>query len=38
MHAKLLPQRLSPCLALLEALEEFVEEADYDGIDADAFG
>jgi hypothetical protein len=38
MQAKLLPQRLPPCLALLEACEELIEEADDYGIDADAFG
>jgi hypothetical protein len=38
MHAKLMPQRLSPCLALFEVLEELVEEAHDNGVDADAFG
>ena len=38
MHAKLLPQFLSQCLALLESLEELIKDADDDGIDADAFG
>ena len=38
MHTKLLLQRLSPRLALLETHEELIEEADDDSIDADAFG
>ena len=38
MQAKLLLQFFSLCLALLEALEELIKEADDDGIDADAFG
>jgi len=36
--AKLKPQFFSQRLALLEAREELVEEADDDGVDADAFG
>lgn len=38
MRAKLQSQFLSQRLALLEASEELVEEADDDGVDADAFG
>jgi len=38
MRTKLEPQFLSERLALLEACEELVEEADDDGIDAHAFG
>jgi len=38
MQAKFLPQFLSQCTALLEALEKLVQHADNDGIDADPFG
>ena len=38
MQAKFLPQFLSQCTTLLEALEKLVQHADNDGIDADAFG
>jgi len=38
MRANLQPQLFSQRLALLEALEELIEDADNDGIDADAFG
>jgi len=38
MQAKLLPQPIAPCLALFEAREELVKEADDNRIDADALG
>ena len=38
MGAKLQPQFFSQRLALLEAREELVEEADDDCVDTDAFG
>ena len=38
MRTKLQPQFLAQRLTFFEASEEFVEEADYDCVDADAFG
>jgi hypothetical protein len=38
MQAKFLPQPLAQRLAFLEACEELIEEADDNGVDADAFG
>jgi len=37
MRTNLQPQFFSERLALFEVLEEFIENADNDGIDADAF-
>jgi len=37
MRTNLQPQFFPECLAFLQALEEFVENADNDGVDANAF-